>query len=87
MGITEARLRKSYDHAFTQMRVDELLKKKGAKQQAPILHSAGIGRFDLIGLVGKKKEPSPLPLEMVPVSYTHLRAHETREESGCTRVV
>ena len=67
MGITEARLRKSYDHAFTQMRVDELLKKKGAKQQAPILHSAGIGRFDLIGLVGKKKEPSPLPLEMVHI--------------------
>ena len=67
MGITEARLRKSYDHAFTRMRVDELLKKKGAKQEAPKLHSAGIGRYDLIGLVGKKKEPNPLPSGLVHI--------------------
>jgi hypothetical protein len=67
MGITEARLRKSYDHAYTRMRVDELLKKKGSKQEAPKLHSAGIGRYDLIGLVGKKKEPNPLPSGLVHI--------------------
>lgn len=49
------------------MRVDELLKKKGAKQEAPKLHSAGIGRYDLIGLVGKKKEPNPLPSGLVHI--------------------
>tara|TARA_A200000159_G_C7336809_1_gene345421 strand:+ start:3770 stop:5200 length:1431 start_codon:yes stop_codon:yes gene_type:complete len=65
MGITETRLRKSYDHAFSRMASEELFK-KGNTQVSPKVQNAGRGVYDLIKLVGsKRKEPNPLELDLV----------------------